>query len=281
MDSARNDPAGSSNGASDNRCPPQDQDGSAEGAWADVETAQRSLQERFRPRWWFRAPEAVLFAGLIAMIAGDALGPLYWCLLIILILLRYLYLGVQRAEPASGHGVSTITKVALVVVVAILLLGVLGAWGPAVQEAMRQGWWGVGLVCGLLGYLLMMQADRRHQRLLGTMGERLAAGDPTTGRPPAPRRHEVLDEPEALRAMMLLGSVREMERGALQEDLGLPPEQTARLLEELRRLRLVDAHRKLIAGGWRRTWLVLTTTGLSALSRHLAALDDTTRQESP
>lgn len=279
MDSARTTPAGT--GAFEDRRPPKVGGGRAEGTWAEVEAAQRALQERFRTRWWFHLPHTTLIAALIAMMVAGVRGPLHWCLLIAMILLSWLPLGIQRAQPAPGHIASPAAKGVLVTVIAGPLLGALGALGPGAQTAMRQGWWGVGLVCGLLLYLLARQADRRHMRLLGVAGERLAATDPVTGRSPDSRRHEVLDDPDALRAMMLLGSVREMERGALQEDLGLPPEQTARLLEELRRLRLVDAHRKLIAGGWRRTWLVLTTTGLSTLSGQLAALDDTTRQESP
>lgn len=220
-----------------------------------------------------------MFAGLMALISADALGPLYWVLLIVLILMRCLYLGVQRAQPLPGNGVSAGSTVVLAIVGLVLVLSVLGVLGAWFQDMVRQGWLIVGLGCGLLGCLLTRHADRRNVRLLGTAGMRLATRNPVTGRRPAPRRHEVLDDAGALRAVMLVGSVRDVERSALQEDLGLPPEETARLLEELVRLRLVDAHRKLIAGGWRRTWLVLTTTGLSALSGHLAALDDTARQE--
>lgn len=251
----------------------------AESSWADVEAAQSDVQHRFRFRWWFHLPEAALVTGMFgAVLADDHLGWPYYVLLFALFLSRYLYLGVRKAQPAPGAEGVAVAIWAFVVPLVLVVGGSMGLFGSGIRDAVQRGWLISGLVCGLAFYAMAQVSNRRHLRFLDRAGERLAVRSPVDGTRPVPQLHQSLRRPEAFRAVLHLGLVRDMERSALQDDLGLSSAETTRLLDELVELRLVDTQKKLFAGGWRRTWLSLTTKGQGALGSHLATLRDSARE---
>lgn len=235
------------------------------GSWDEVEAAQVLVQHRFRPRWWYHAPEAVLLALALALVArSNAPSPVILLLFVVMAASPHLYARIRRVRPSywALQRTPRLAGVGCAVLVAAGLYVMLGCPGDP-------GWRSVLILGALIGMVLWISTqlvERLLQRGYAGAGIYLAS------RADKPRFSAELRDPPALRTVAALGMVSSLRVDALREDLDLPHAQTDRVLDELIRGLLIIRFPRPLTGGASRPWCALSPYGQRVLRSHLAAL---------